>query len=66
MNNIVHLDEYRIKKDLKKVQNAIAMARTLIADGVVVPKNILPRLHGLEEKLEKRLEALFEVGEKNT
>jgi hypothetical protein len=66
MDNIVHLDEYRIKRDLKKVQTAIATARALIADGIAVPKNILPRLRGIEEKLEKQLEALFEVGEKNT
>ena len=66
MNNVVHLDEYKIKKDLKKVQNAMLTARSLIAGGVKVPNNVINRLQELVVKLEKQLEALCENGEKNT
>jgi len=66
MNNVVHLDEYRIKKDLKKVQNAMVTARSLIASGIKVPNNIINKLQELVVKLEKQLEALCEDSEKNT
>ena len=66
MSNIVHLDEYKIKKDIKKIQNAIMTARTLIADGINVPNNILNKLQELNEKLEKKLEKLYEDDEENT
>ena len=66
MNNVVHLDEYRIKKDLKKVQNAMVTAKSLIANGVKVPNNIINRLQELVKDLEKKLEKLCEDGEKNT
>jgi tRNA(Phe) wybutosine-synthesizing methylase Tyw3 len=66
MNNVVHLDEYRVKKDLKKVQNAMVTARTLIANGIKIPNNIINRLQEIMTKLEKQLETLCEDSEKNT
>jgi len=66
MSNLVHLDEYKIKKDIKKIQNAIMTARTLITNGIHVPNNIINRLQELNEKLEKKLEKLCEDDEENT
>ena len=66
MSNVVHLDEYKIKKELKKVQNAMLTARSLIASGIKIPNNIINRLQNIATKLEKKLEALCEDGEKNT
>jgi len=60
MNNITHLDEYKIKKKLKKVESAMLAARSLIANGIEVPSNIINRLQKLTEKLERQLETLYE------
>jgi hypothetical protein len=66
MSNVVHLDEYKIKKEIKKVQNAMSTARSLIASGINVPNNIINRLQKIAAALEKKLERLCEDGEKNT
>jgi len=65
MHNVVHLDEYKIKKDIKKVQKAMYTVKSLIANGIKVPNDILINLQALAEKLEKKLEALCESDEKN-
>ena len=59
MSKIIHLDEYRLKKDLADVRELIKKARNMISMGIEVPKKALRDLYLLEAELERRLEDLF-------
>ncbi len=59
MSKIIHLDEYRLKKDLADVRELIKKARNMISMGIEVPKKALRDLYLWEAELERRLEDLF-------
>ena len=59
MSKVIHLDEYRLKKDLADVRELISKARHMISMGIEVPKKAVRDLYLWEAELEKRLEALF-------
>tara|TARA_R110000824_G_scaffold41357_3_gene123084 strand:+ start:2599 stop:2793 length:195 start_codon:yes stop_codon:yes gene_type:complete len=56
MGDIIYLDEIRIKKEIVKAESALVRARTLKAQGVHVPNDILGRLQQIINQLEKKLE----------
>lgn len=60
INDIIFLEEYRIKKELKKVQKAMNTARKLISEGVKVPNDVMGRLQYLIGHLEQKLENFVE------
>ena len=59
MSKVIHLDEYRLKKDLADVRELISKARHMISMGIEVPKKAVRDLYLWEVELEKRLEDLF-------
>ena len=59
MSKVIHLDEYRLKKDLADVRELISKARHMISMGIEVPKKAVRDLYLWEAALEKRLEDLF-------
>ena len=59
MSKVIHLDEYRLKKDLADVRELISKARHMISMGIEVPKKAVRDLYLWEAELEKRLEDLF-------
>ena len=56
MNNIIYLEEIRIKKDLIRARSALCEARALIVKGEFVPKNIFEQLEKTINVLENKLE----------
>ena len=59
MNNIVYLDEFKLKKDLAEVREHLERARYLISIGVDIPQSILEDLELWELELEEKLEKLI-------
>ena len=59
MNNVVYIDEFRLKKDLAEVRETLARARYLVTIGVDVPKEVLEDLQLWELELEDKLEKLI-------
>ena len=59
MNNVVYIDEFRLRKDLAEVRETLARARYLVTIGVDVPKEVLEDLQLWELELEDRLEKLI-------
>jgi len=59
MNNIVYLDEFKLKKDLVEVKETLARARYLVTIGVEVPEAVLEDLRLWELELEDRLKQLI-------
>lgn len=55
MDNVVYLDEIRIKRDLAKAESAMRAARALIAEGIDVPRDVLGRLQQAINRLEEKL-----------
>tara|TARA_R110002020_G_scaffold19158_9_gene66584 strand:- start:896 stop:1087 length:192 start_codon:yes stop_codon:yes gene_type:complete len=55
MSNILYIQEYRIKRDLKEVEDAIVVARRMISRGVAVPDETLSRLENMRMLLEQKL-----------
>ena len=59
MNNIVYLDEFKLRKDLAEVRETLQRARYLVTIGVEVPQNVLEDLEIWELELEDKLEKLI-------
>tara|TARA_R100001082_G_scaffold47477_1_gene25370 strand:- start:53 stop:244 length:192 start_codon:yes stop_codon:yes gene_type:complete len=55
MSNVLYIQEYRIKKDLQEVEDAIVVARKMISRGVPVPDETLSRLENMRLFLEQKL-----------
>tara|TARA_R110000824_G_scaffold3106_4_gene14258 strand:- start:445 stop:672 length:228 start_codon:yes stop_codon:yes gene_type:complete len=55
MDNIVYLEEIRIKKDLGRAREALCHARKLISKGEQVPKEIFEKLEKTIVVLENKL-----------
>ena len=55
MSNVYYIQEFRIKKDIKEVEEALAIANKMISAGVEVPKTTFERLEYLREFLEQKL-----------
>ena len=61
-NNVISIREIRIKTALKEATEALVKARNLIADGEVVPEDLIPRLETVIIELEKQLIHIIEEG----
>ena len=59
MDNIVYLDEFKLKKDLAEVRETLERARYLVTIGVEVPEAVLEDLQHWELELEDRLKQLI-------
>ena len=59
MNNLIFLDEQRIKKQLKVAQENLVDLRTLICEGYKVPTSIIEAAEKVIYELESQLENLF-------
>tara|TARA_R100000388_G_scaffold38066_1_gene29496 strand:- start:2321 stop:2506 length:186 start_codon:yes stop_codon:yes gene_type:complete len=59
MDNIVYLDEFKLRKDLIEVRETLQRARYLISIGVEVPESVLEDLQLWELELEDRLKQLI-------
>ena len=59
MNNIVYLDEFKLKKDLAEVRETLQRARYLVTIGVEVPESLLEDLQVWELELEDKLKQLI-------
>jgi hypothetical protein len=62
MNNIISINEIRIKMALKEATDSLIRARTLISNGEDVPRNLIPKLEKIIEQLEKQLIDILERG----
>jgi len=60
MSNLYHMEEYRIKRDIKEVEEAINTARAMVAKGVPVPPATFKRLEDMRNFLENKLIAFIE------
>ena len=59
MDNIVYLDEFKLRKDLIEVRETLQRARYLISIVVEVPESVLEDLQLWELELEDRLKQLI-------
>ena len=59
MNNIIYLDEFKLRKDLTEVRETLKRARYLVSIGVEVSESVLEDLQIWELELEDRLEKLI-------
>ena len=59
MDNIVYLDEFKLRKDLAEVRQTLERARYLVSIGVDVPETVLEDLQLWELELEDKLEKLI-------
>ena len=59
MDNIVYLDEFKLKKDLAEVRETLERARYLVTIGVEVPEAVLEDLQLWELELEDKLKQLI-------
>jgi len=59
MNNIVYLDEFKLRKDLAEVRETLKRARYLVSIGVDVSESVLEDLQIWELELEDKLEKLI-------
>ena len=59
MDNIVYLDEFKLRKDLVEVRETLQRARYLVSIGVDVPESVLEDLQLWELELEDRLKQLI-------
>ena len=59
MDNVIFLDEFKLKKDLEEVRETLERARYLVTIGVEVPEAVLEDLQLWELELEDRLKQLI-------
>ena len=59
MDNIIYLDEFKLKKDLAEVRETLQRARYLVTIGVEVPESLLEDLQVWELELEDKLKQLI-------
>ena len=56
MNNIIYLQEKKIKEDLRTAEEALQVARSMILRGIDVPTHLIGDLENIISVLEKKLE----------
>jgi len=54
-NNIISLEEERIKESIELAEEAIREARRLIAGGIILPEGLMERLEQIRDSLETKL-----------
>jgi hypothetical protein len=59
-NNIIYLDEVRLKESIDKSERAINKARKLSSQGIALPEGLMGRLENIRDSLEKKLIDLIE------
>ena len=59
MDNVIFLDEFKLKKDLAEVRETLERARYLVTIGVEVPEEVLEDLQLWELELEDKLKQLI-------
>mgnify|MGYP005826259535 CR=1 FL=1 len=62
MNNVIFIDEVRIRKSIKEAEKALTQAKNLVSSGVEVPVDVISRLEAILGNLEQKLIDLFEKG----
>ena len=55
MAEIYYLQEYRIRKDIKEVEDALNVARKMVSKGLPVPDETFKRLETMRLFLEQKL-----------
>ena len=60
MNDIICLNEVRLKRALKEAQAALIRSRTMVIEGKKIPDDLIPRLEAVIVNLEKQLIELIE------
>ena len=55
MIEIYHLQEYRIRKEIKEAEEALGAAKQMVCEGVSVPARTFDRLEGTLKLLELEL-----------
>ena len=61
MDNVIFIDEIRIRKSIEETQEALNQAKMLISIGIDVPSDVIPRLETILSDLEQRLIDLIEA-----
>ena len=61
-NNVILINEVRIRAAIKEAETALARIRTAIIDGEKVPDHLIPKLESIIKKLEEDLELVIERG----
>ena len=62
MGELILLDEHRIRKHIKRAEEALIQARMLVIMGEEVPDNLISRLEQIIVELEDKLVKLLEHG----
>jgi hypothetical protein len=60
MDNVIILEEVRLRKSIKEAEDTLKQARTLISLGEEVPEGVIPKLEQIIAKLEQKLINIFE------
>jgi hypothetical protein len=60
MSNIISMQEILIKRDIKYLTEDLVMARGIVAEGKMIPPDLIPRLENLIYELEQRLIEIIE------
>jgi len=55
MLNVHYIEEYRIKRDIKEVDEALAIANKMVRVGMDVPETTFERLQYMRKFLEQKL-----------
>ena len=55
MTEIYHLQEYRIRREIKETEEALSAAKQMVCEGVSVPARTFDRLEGTLSMLELEL-----------
>ena len=61
MTEIYHLQEYRIRKEIKETEEALSVAKQMVYEGVSVPGRTFDRLEGTLKLLELELINFVEI-----
>ena len=60
MSNVYYIQEFRIKKDIKEVDEALAIANKMVRIGIEVPESTFERLEYMRKFLEQKLIDFYE------
>ena len=63
MSNVYYMEEYRLKRDIVQVEEALVAARTMASRGIPVPPTTFERLENMRDILEHKLIAFIEKEE---
>ena len=62
MNDIISINEVRIKLAIKSAETALQKARAAYISGKNIPEDLIPRLENVIQQLEEQLKDLIERG----